>query len=156
MLEFNLLPQITKSGSVSKLNEKWEKKKIGRSLRTNKDLEQKKEIINSFNKRSIRAPFGKDKKVKVKDIHSLEEKYDKKLKTIEDKIDVIGGDVKDIKMSMNNLFLLSIIIEDIPKKEEKQKRRNFFERYYKKLLPSLFKKSPANNNDEEDGKEISI
>ncbi len=93
MLDFNLFPQITKSGSVSKLNEKRAKKKIERSLRTNKDLEQKKEKIISFHKRSISAPFGKDKKVKVKDIHSLEEKYDKKLKTIEDKIDVIGVDV---------------------------------------------------------------
>ncbi len=148
MLQLNLIPKLLRSRSVSRLNEKRTMKKIERSERINKDLEQNKEKINRFNKRNISFPLKKDKE-EVKDIHDLDEKFEKRFNKVDNKID-------EMKTSMDSLFLLFILKEDIPNEKEKPKIRNYIESHYKKLLPSLFKEPPVNNNNEEDEKEISI
>ena len=64
-------------------------------------------------------------------------------------------DIKEMKITINSLFLLSILKENIPEEKDKHRIRNYIERQYKKLLPNVFKELPVNQNDG-DEKEINI
>ena len=166
------MSNLLKSGSRTRLNEMKEIKKIKQSLRTNKDLEQNKENINFIHKRSISTHLKTDDK-NEKDIYDLEEKFEKRFDKIDENIDKINGDIKEMegdikemegnikemkgdikemKGDINNLLLLSILKENIPKEKEKYMIRKYIEGQYKKLLSNLFKESPVNNNDDDEKK----
>ena len=166
------MSNLLKSGSRTRLNEMKEIKKIKQSLRTNKDLEQNKENINFIHKRSISTHLKTDDK-NEKDIYDLEEKFEKRFDKIDENIDKINGDIKEMegdikemegnikemkgdikemKGDINNLLLLSILKENIPKEKEKYMIRKYIEGQYKKLFSNLFKESPANNNDDDEKK----
>jgi hypothetical protein len=129
---------------------KWKKKKkFLKSLRPSKELEQYEENFNLIHKRNISTTLKKDEK-KEKDIHYLEKKLEKRFDKIDDNIE-------EMKISINNLFLLSVLKENIPEEKNKNRIRDYIERYYKKLLPNLFKGPPISKTDEyEDEKEINI
>ena len=74
---------------------------------------------------------------------------------MKDNIKEMKGDIKEMKISINSLFLLSILKENIPEEKDKHRIRNYIKRQYKKLLPNVFKEFPVNNNDENE-KEIDI
>ena len=74
------------------------------------------------------------------------------IKEMKGDIKEMKGDIKEMKGDINNLLLLSILKENIPKEKEKYMIRKYIEGQYKKLLSNLFKESPVNNNDDDEKK----
>lgn len=59
-----------------------------------------------------------------------------------------------MKISVNNIFILSALKENILEEKDKHRIRNYIERLYKKLLPNLFKDPPIKNTEDENKNNI--
>jgi len=141
-------------------------KKIKKSLKLSKGLEHYEENINFIHMRSKSAPPKKDET--KQDIFDLEKKFDKRFDKIDKnlvkidkslvKIDKrlvkINDNLKEIKVSLNSIFLLYALQENIPEEKDKYNIRNYIKNQYKKILPIVFKDPSINKNTEDENKNI--
>ena len=122
--------------------------------RSFKELVHYEENINLIHMRSISASLKRNVK-KVKDIDYLEKMFDKRFDKIEkklDKLDKIDDNIEEMKNSINSLFLISILRENISEEKEKNMIKNYIETQYKKQLSNLVKELPVNKTIDDEKK----
>lgn len=140
------MSNILKPRAKKNLNEIRAIKKLQKS-RSCKELVHYEENINLIHMRSISASLKRNVK-KVKDIEYLEKKFDKRFDKIEKKLDKLD----EMNISINSLFLLSILREDIAEEKEKSIIRNYIKRQYKQKLDNLYKELPVNKTIDDEKK----
>ena len=156
---------VLKPRARKSLNEIRAEKKLQKD-RSCKELAPYRENKDLIHMRSISAPL-KINKEKVKDIEYLEKKFDKRFDKFDkrfdkfdkrfdkfdkrlDKIEKKLDKLDEMNISINSLFLLFILRENIAEEKEKKIIRNYIKRQYKTKLDNLYKELPVNKTIEDE------
>lgn len=162
--------------SRSTLNKKrlLKKTKENLELLPNKELDQLKLKINLLHSRNKSLPSKKTET--IEDNLSFEKKIEKRFNKIDSNLNTINnsitgmkgeinkmngtinkmnGTINEMKNSINDLFMLSILKENMPEEKDKDIIKKYISEKYKKLLPKL-KNDPLSDIKNEDKNQNNI